>query len=565
MAVPGKKPNFLVLVADDLGFSDTSPYGGEIETPNLMKIAKEGLKMTNFHTAASCSPTRAMLLSGTDSHIAGLGAMAEDMAMFPDVFKDRAGYEGYLNQRVAALPEILQDNGYFTLMTGKWHLGLTKERGPHARGFEKVFTWLPGAGNHYAHEPQLHGLEERPQRFLRPVQHNLWMKDGEFIRQSEVPKDFYSSTSYTDYFINFLRDRTVEQKEKPFFGFVAYTAPHWPLQVPLKYRAKYKGWYDKGPRELRERRLQSLIAGGLVPEDVEPAPLHTLGTGSWEELSPEEKTISSRAMETFAGMVDCLDENIGRIYDYLKESGELDNTFVVFMSDNGAEGALLEAVPILNGMKFEEVLDRFYDNSLENIGNYNSFVWYGPQWAGAATAPSRGVKKCATEGGIHCPCIVRYPPILKDIDSINNTFTTVMDILPTVLELASIPHPGTRFRDREVAVPRGHSWLDLLVRPRDDSLSIYESDNEIVGWEQVGIAAVRKGNWKAIWMPPPRGEGRWELYDLSTDLGEIHDLSRQEPEKMREMIEHYETYFHETGMFDAYAMIQEQLKMKGRG
>ncbi|KAI0020417.1 putative arylsulfatase [Xylariomycetidae sp. FL0641] len=560
MAPQQKKPNFLIIVADDLGFSDTSPYGGEIHTPNLMKLANEGLRMTNFHTAASCSPTRAMLLSGTDSHIAGLGAMAENMAPYKDLFEGRPGYEGYLNERVAALPEILQDNGYFTLLSGKWHLGLTKERSPHARGFERVFTWLPGAGNHYAHEPQLAGLPEKPKKFVRPDQTNLWMKDGDFIKQTDVPKDFYSSTSYTDYFLDFLEERTEEQKEKPFMGFVAYTAPHWPLQVPARYREKYRGWYDKGPVALRDQRVESLIKNGIIPADVEPPPLHRLNTTPWAELPPDDQVFSCRTMETFAGMVDCLDENVGRIYQYLEDTGELDNTFIVFMSDNGAEGQLLEAVPILAGMTFDQLLSKYYDNSLENVGNYNSYVWYGPQWAGAATAPGRGAKAHTTEGGIHCPCIVRYPPMLKETNAINETLTTVMDVLPTILELSGIPHPGTKFRGRDVALPRGHSWAGLMQRPNDTNLQLYDPDNEIIGWEQIGIAAVRKGNWKAIWMPPPEGLGRWELYDLGRDLGEIHDLSDKEPEKMKEMILHYETYFQETGMFDSYALVQERIK-----
>jgi arylsulfatase len=381
--------------------------------------------------------------------------------------------------------------------------------------------------------------------------------------------------------LNFMKDRTDEQKDQPFFAYLPFTAPHWPLHAPEETREKYKGKYDDGPLGLRGRRLESLIKKGLVPADVEPAPLHMLGTTAWAELPEEERKKSCRTMETFAAMVDLIDVNVGRVVDYLKETGELDNTFIAFMSDNGAEGQLLEAVPILAGATMADVLEKYYDNSLDNIGNHNSFVWYGPQWASASMAPSRGAKSYTTEGGIHCPCIIRYPPLLKQTGLHTDTFTTVMDILPTVLELAGIKHPGTSFRGREVVIPRGESWTKLLAQPGDSSIKIYDDSSAIVGWEQLAIAAVRKGDWKALFLPPPRGLGRWELYNLANDLGEVHDLSEEMPEKMNEMIAYYETYYQgeslsssknwrkcltlyvETGMFDAYAMFQAELNKAG--
>lgn len=564
-----KRPNFLVIVADDLGFSDTSPFGGEIDTPNLMKMAMEGLRLTDFHTAASCSPTRAMLLSGTDSHIAGLGAMAERMKRFPHIFADRPGYEGYLNYRVAVMPEILQDSGYHTVMSGKWHLGLTKETAPCSRGFTKVLSTLPGAGNHFNHEPQLYGTTEKPRALLKGNK-GLWMEDNNFIDgEVDLPKDFYSSNTFTDYFLKYMRGRTDDEKEKPFFGYLAFTAPHWPLQAPAETVKKYKGWYDDGPLGLRNRRLKSLIEKEIVPRDVEAAPLHTLGTTPWAELPKEEQAKSCRAMEIYAAMVDLIDVNVGRIVEYLKSTNELDSTFVVFMSDNGAEGQLLEAVPILAGATLADVIKKYYDNSYENMGNHNSFVWYGPQWASAATAPCRAAKSYTTEGGIRCPCIVRYPrgiPQQRE-GSIETTFTTVMDILPTFLDLAGIQHPAPTFRSRDVVSLRGKSWTPLLSAPQSSTVSIYSGENDIVGWEQLGIAAVRVGEWKALFLPPPRGPGKWELYHLSEDLGEVNDLAEKEPKKLAEMIAHYETYFQETGMFDAYEMFQSELakvNLKGK-
>jgi arylsulfatase len=560
----GKKPNFLVIVADELGFSDLSTYGSEIDTPNLDRIAQEGIRMTDFHTAASCSPTRAMLLSGTDAHIAGLGGMAERMNRFPEIFKDRPGYEGYLNFKIAALPEIMQDNGYFTVMSGKWHLGLEKELSPSARGFTKVLTTLPGAGNHYNHEPQLYDVNEKPRALLNGP--GLWMEHDQFIDGAiDLPKDFYSSTTFTDYMIKYLKERSEEEKDQPFFAYLPFTAPHWPLQAPPEVVQKYRGKYDDGPLALRDRRLHGLIEKGIVSADVEPAPLHTLDTTPWAELPEEEQRKSSRAMEIFAAMVDLIDVNVGRVREYLESTGEWDNTFVVCMSDNGAEGQLLEAIPILAGATLEDVIKKYYDNSLENLGNHNSFVWYGPQWASAATAPNRGAKSYTTEGGIRCPCIVRYPTGMNlQPGSITNTFTTVMDILPTVLDFAGIEHPGKQFRGRDVASVRGKSWRRLLESSSGQQVTLYDPETDHIGWEQIGIAAVRVGYWKALYLPPPRGAGKWELYDLSTDQGEVHDLAEIHRDKLLEMIAHYETYYQESGMFDSYSMVQAVLKSRGQ-
>ncbi|KAL8377720.1 hypothetical protein RB595_008420 [Gaeumannomyces hyphopodioides] len=558
-----RRPNFLFIVADDLGFSDTSPYGGEIDTPNLQRLAEEGVRMTGFHTAASCSPTRAMLLSGTDSHIAGLGCMAERMRRFPDIFRGRAGYEGYLNFRVAALPEILQDAGYFTLMTGKWHLGLERETSPWARGFTRVLSTLPGAGNHFNREPPLHGLREKPRRYFKGD--GIWMQDDRFIDGSprgDLPRDFYSSNTFADYFLGFLRERNETEAAQPFFGYLAFTAPHWPLQAPRETVSKYRGYYDDGPAALRDRRLKSLVSKGLVPADVEPAPIHMLDTQPWDELPEDERERSSRTMEVYAAMVDLVDVNVGRVLDHLNGTGELDDTFVVFMSDNGAEGQLLEAVPVLAGVTMGELLERHYDNSLENIGNHDSFVWYGPQWAGAATAPSRAAKSHTTEGGIRCPCIVRHPASVPAAGrgAVAPHFTSVMDLAPTVLELAGVAHPAPRFRGRDVVAPRGKSWLPLLRSPRDPSAAVYDGDRDVVGWEQLGTAAVRLGDWKALFLPPPRGPGRWELYNVADDPAESRDLAAALPAKLAEMVAHYETYFHESGMFDAYALYQQRVK-----
>ncbi|KAJ5175772.1 uncharacterized protein N7482_001649 [Penicillium canariense] len=539
-----KRPNFLVIVADDLGFSDTGPYGSEIETPNLDRLATGGLRMTDFHTASACSPTRAMLMSGTDNHIAGLGQMAEFMASNPGRFKGRPGYEGFLNFRVAALPEILQDTGYFTVMSGKWHLGMKAEMSPSARGFTRSAVLLPGAGNHYNYEPQLEPSVKRAPAFFNSD--GLWMEDSRPLdRRTELPEQFYSSDYFTDRMLGFLKDHRSSETEQPFFAYLAYTAPHWPLQAPPEVTAKYRGVYDEGPESLRLKRLSRLQQLGLVPNDIVPAPM-TAATAEWDAMTEDERKASARKMEVYAAMVDRMDWNIGRVLDHLENTGELDNTFVVFMSDNGAEGSLIEALPMIGSLNIMDVIGRFYDNSLDNIGNANSFVWYGPRWALAATAPSRGFKGWSTEGGIRCPCIVRYPGITRT-NPISHDFCNVMDIAPTCLELAGVAHPGQSFRGREVVPFRGKSWVPFM---RSHTQSIYDATLDVTGWELFGLRAIRRGDFKAVWLPEPRGKGEWELYNVTKDPGELEDLAATHTKELEDLMVEWEKYFAETGMIE---------------
>lgn len=304
---------------------------------------------TNFHTASACSPTRSMLFSGTDNHIAGLGQMSEYMHPFKEHFEDQPGYEGYLNWKVAALSEILQDDGYHTMLSGKWHLGLTKELAPVSRGFDRNFTFLPGSGNHHAWEPQLDDDE-----FRMPCMKTdeFWMEGESFIdMRTDLPKDFYSTTTFTDKLVEYMKERDEDPTlgKKPFFAYLPFTAPHWPLQAPQDVRLHYKGVYEEGPDVLTQKRLERMIDLGLIAPDVKSAPPSGQLGPEWEQMTPEERAKSSRAMETFAAMVELIDTNVGRVIDHLEARGELDNTFVLFMSDNGAEGAALEAIPVSAG------------------------------------------------------------------------------------------------------------------------------------------------------------------------------------------------------------------------
>lgn len=536
----GSRPNFLIIVADDLGFTDLSAFGGEIHTPNLKRLSEKGIRFTDFHTASACSPTRSMLFSGTDNHIAGLGQMAEFAKKLPEKFEGKPGYEGYLNERVAALPEILQDDGYYTFLSGKWHLGLTEEYWPIKRGFEKSFTLLPGAGNHYKYFPRDENGETL--KFLPP----LYCEDDRKLDvDEEIPEDFYSTDYFTDRGLGFLDEKY--RKGRPFFGCLTYTAPHWPYQAPDEIIEKYKGVYDDGPEELRRSRLKAAAKLGIIPDGVEPHPIKTLKK-RWKDLLKDEKESQSKIMQTYAAMVEILDTNIGKILDNLEKSGELENTFILFMSDNGAEGMFLEALP-LSIQRISGFVDKYYDNSIENIGKKNSFVYYGDQWAQALTSPSSMYKSYNSEGGIRCPLIVHYPPILNNSNiegQISHTFTTVMDILPTVLELAGVEHPGTTYKGRTVAKPKGKSWVSHLLN-KDSKV---HSEDTVTGWELFGQQAIRKGKYKALYISAPQGPDKWQLFDIKSDPGEIHDLSESLPDKLEELLNHWTDYVAETGLVE---------------
>lgn len=563
-----KRPNFLVIVADDLGFSDIAPFGGEIHTPHLTKLAAQGLRFTDFHAAAACSPSRAMIMTGTDHHIAGLGNLIEwtnisgqndpkgGMSTAPQ--RGMPGYEGYLNERVAALPEILRDAGYFTAMAGKWHLGLTPERAPSARGFERSFAHLPACSNHYAYEPQLEGADKIPE-FMTMSFIALHSEDGEYVKK--LPEGWYSSDGYGDKMLSYLKqwkaekDAAADAAEKeggdggrPFFGYFPFTAPHWPLQAPQEYIKKYRGVYDDGPDALRLRRLQKLKEMGLVGEDVEPHPVVADEVKEWAALTAEERANSCRAMEVFAGMVECIDANVGKVVDYLEAVGELDNTFVCFLSDNGAEGAAYEAYPMVQGSMIQH-LQKYYNNHIDNLGNGDSFIWYGPRWAQAATAPSRLYKAYTTEGGVRVPFLLKPPAgwagdALGKGGVITHQFSTVMDLAPTILDMAGVRHPAPTYRGREVVGMRGKSMVPYLERRAP---SIHEEDF-INGWETCGRAACRKGDWKIVFIPKPKGPEKWQLYNLARDPGEIHDLAEQEPGRMKELIKLWDQYVLETGV-----------------
>jgi arylsulfatase A-like enzyme len=524
-----KRPNVLLIVVDDMAYNDLSIHGSEIQTPNIDSLMREGVILNNFHVAPNCSPTRAMLLSGTDSHIAGLGSMAESIA--PNQ-KGRPGYEGYLNFSVAALPELFQDAGYHTYMTGKWHLGLTEETSPAARGFEKSFIVAQGGAGAFSNMLPIFGPDKA-----------IYREDGKKLES--LPEDFYSTKFYTERMIEYIDSRI--EDDKPFFSYLAYTSPHWPLQAPQESIAKYKGVYDEGYEALKAKRLQSLKELGLIDKNAQDFPRYS-DEPDWDSLSDEEKRYQAKLMEIYAAMVDDVDIYIGKLIDHLKAIGEYKNTFIFFTSDNGPEAHNLEEA--WEGMA--EFVEGCCDNSYENIGNANSYVWYGQNWGQAGNTPRRMYKGFTAQGGVQVPAFAHYPKALpKGLR--NNEILHVMDVMPTLLELADIDHPGSTFSGREVVSMKGESMLSML---KGDEEKVHGEDY-VIGWELFSKRAVRKGDWKIVYEPfhevlEPRVAGIksdiWQLYNLADDPTELDDQSEKNPEKLAEMIAYWDAYVSETGL-----------------
>ncbi|WP_323754180.1 arylsulfatase [Marinobacter sp.] len=510
------KPNFLLIIADDLGYSDIGAYGGEIETPSLDALANEGIRMTNFHTAPTCSPTRSMLFSGTDNHRAGTGNMAE--LLTPEQ-KGKPGYEGHLNDLVVTLPEVLRDNGYHTSTTGKWHLGRTEELSPAARGFDESWVLVQGGASHFDDGRAIIGVDPKA----------IYLENG---KQVEVPKGFFSSDFYADKAIEYVD----AAGDKPFFHVLAFTAPHWPLHAPDSYIKKYEGRYDEGYEAIRQQRLGTMKEMGLIGHKLAAnVPFDQLP--SWDELTDEQRKIEARKMEIYAAMVDNMDENIGRVIAHLEKSGKLDNTVVMFMSDNGADGNSPEVLP-----RNKEWIASEYNNSFENMGRPDSYIWYGAQWGQVSAAPWSMWKGYPSQGGLLVPAILSLPG--DDAQGeINHQFFHVMDIMPTFLELAGIDVPSSPYNGRQVFEIQGVSMLP--------GLNGNAPENRVVGWELYGRSAVRMGDWKIRRLEEPYGPGEWQLFNLKEDPTETTDLSSKEPEKLKQLLAEWDKYVKRNGVLAA--------------
>lgn len=501
-----KLPNILLIVADDLGYADIGCYGGDIESPNLDMLASQGVRFSRFHAAPMCAPTRAMLLSGNDNHIAGMGSQS--------LHSDEFGYEGHLTDRIVTIPQLLRSSGYNTFMTGKWHLGMEPENNPHEKGFDRSFVNLRGAGNHYD-----------DQGIFKETPIAQYTENGE---PAKWPKGSYSTDFYTSKLIQFIESE--RKNERPFFAFAAYTSPHWPLQVDEEYWKKYEGKFDRGYEELRKERLESLKKAGMIPDDAVLPPLHPR-VRPWDSLSREEQKMESRKMELYAGMVDNLDYNIGRLLDYLKDIGEYENTLVVFMSDNGAA-----AEDFYHDDHYGPFIRAHFNEDYERMGRSDSFISYGPQWAEAGSAPFTFFKGYATEGGMMAPMIISGPGV-KRRNEINHGFLTLVDLAPTFYEIAGVAYPS-RFLGRQIHPLKGESLIPFLK----GSTARIHGEDYVFALEHRNFAMLHKGRWKITNIDRPFDKAKFKLYDLSTDLAELHDLKEQEPEIIKELLEEWDAF-----------------------
>lgn len=518
------QPNILVIVADDLGYTDMGAFGGEIETPNLDKLAYSGTRLTNFHTGPSCAPTRAMLLTGTDNHLAGMGSQG---GILTEKQRQSPAYQNQIRAEVPTIAEHLSALGYRTMASAKWHVGSEPSALANARGFDNSFVLIEGGSGHFDDTPLLerHGKAR-------------WLEDDLLV---ELPEDFYSSDYMTDKVLTYI-DATPE--DQPFFAYLGYTAPHWPLQAPAASIEKYREHYNDGWDALRGKRMLGAKQAGVVPADSNAVDFEA-GMKPWDTLSKADKQIARAKMETYAAMVDRMDENIGRVIAQLEKSGKLENTLIVFLSDNGAEAHEME----LYSTNPQWVPANF-DNSIPSIGTRHSYTTLGPSWARATAAPFRGSKSKVSEGGIRVPAFVKLPNSGRATDqqrtsaatnidnnipaNIDDSYFRVMDLAPTFIELAGGEIPTEMM---------GRSLLNRW----QGGISPYPAD-EAIAFETFGRRGVRKGNWKLLLQAEPYGTNEWQLYDLSKDPGEQHDLAIQQPKITALLIKAWQAYAYDVGV-----------------
>jgi arylsulfatase len=498
------RPNILLIVADDAGIADIGSFGSEIQTPNIDALASAGVRFTQFGVSATCSPSRSMLLGGADSHIAGLGNMAEFTA--PNQ-KGKPGYEGYLNSRVVPVSALLRDAGYNTYMAGKWHMGEEPEHWPAARGFTRDLTLIPGGGSHL--EDMWGAKGER----------QLYTQNGKVLEA--LRPGFHSSEDYTSAIIQNIEEN--RQNGKPFFSYLALQAPHDPFQLPAEWLDRYKGQYDQGYDVTRAARIERMKKLGILGADATVFP-RLPNVPAWAVLSNEERRQSARKMELYAAMVEHMDANIGRLISYLKDKGLFDNTLIIFLSDNGPEGNKMPmGAPWDNG--------RF-----EDWGKKGTFIQYGAAWAQVSAGPFRMFKGFLSEGGIRAPLIISGRGVTAR-DRVIDAVTHIMDIPATILAAAGVLHPAT-YEGQTVAPLQGQSLFPILAGTRNR----VREPSDWLGWELFGNRAIREDNCKLLWLCKPFGPSEWQLYDLKSDPGETNDLAAKQPQVRDRLAGYWRAY-----------------------
>lgn len=536
-----KRPNIVIILGDDLGFADLGAFGSEIKTPNFDSLASDGVRFTNFYTHASCSPTRSMLLSGADTHVNGLGNMDEWTA--PNQ-RGIPGYEGYLNKQVATLPQLLKDAGYHTYMVGKWHLGKAPDLIPAARGFERDFSLLDGAGSYWDMT-----------NFTGAVPMSVFTEDGRYL--TELPKDYYATKTYTDKLIGFIEAN--RKDGKPFFAYVAHQAPHDPYHLPRDWRNRHVGEYDKGWDAVRQERLKRQIELGITPAGTQ------LAERMWflpdpVVLAPAARAILGKKMELYAGMVENLDFHVGRLIDYLKQIGEYDNTIFIVFGDNGAEGTdLFKMIAGTPGTRDYLYASIKWSQTHPNAwGDPGSYVGYGPMWAQVSMTPFSQYKGWLAEGGVRNALIVSGPAVKRPKGSLNRGLTHVADLMPTLLEIAGADYPQT-LDGHKLPPLIGKSWVPLLAGQVESP----RTEQDYLAWELFGNRAVRQGEWKLRWQYKPLGKEQWELFNLAGDPAERNDLAAEHPERVKALAALWDRYVQENNVIlpsrSVFETLEDQL------
>jgi arylsulfatase A-like enzyme len=514
------RPNILVILADDLGYSDIASYGSEISTPNLDQLAQEGLRFSNYHTSASCAPTRAMLLTGVDSHRAGVANISE--ALTP-AQAHSPFYRGTLNHNVVTVATLLGDAGYNTSMAGKWHLGYEDESLlPINRGFEQTITMPFSGGDNWTQ-----------QAYVPHYDKTLWFENGKEIA---IPEDFYSSKFIVDKTISQLENNRENngERSKPFFSYVSFQAVHIPVQAPKEFTEKYIGTYNEGWDVLRERRQKAVKDLGLLPAN---APMKRMATtANWSDLSESEKRFNDKRMAVYAGMVDAMDHHIGRLMQYLKDTNQYDNTVIIFTSDNGPEAS--DPPPIMLKMLG-------YNHDYDTLGERYSYNTIGISFASAAASPLSHYKFHSGEGGMRVPLIIAGPQLAKSHQgkiSLSKAF--VKDLAPTILALANTEHPGSQYQGREIEPSTGKNLLPIITA---STSSVYNSE-DIIAYEIGGNAGLIKGDYKIALNRGGTNDNGWNLYNIAQDPGETAKLESIERAVFSDLLSEYETYARENGV-----------------
>ena len=523
-------------MADDLGFSDIGSFGSEISTPNLDQLANDGKILTNYHTNPVCSPARVAFLTGVDNHIGGIGTMYENIA--PN-HEGKPGYETYINNKVVTAPELLNDSGYDTLMSGKWHLsgsGWQKGTTPYDRGFEDAFVLLESGSQHFNGDPYYAGG------------HSTFLNND-----TQVPRPdngTYSNDMYTNIMLDKIKNHQADGK--PLFMYLAYVVGHSPFQAPQESMKKYEGVYDVGYDKIREQRFEKQKQLGIWPQDMNLTQRHPQ-TPAWDSLNATDKAYKAKVLEAHAGMIDNLDSNIGRVIQYLKDTGEYDNTLILFTSDNGSSEPIemknLATVGVEEANKFFNT----YNNSLANVGNADSLVNYGAWGAVAAVSPFSYFKTTEGEGGVRPPLVMKLPGASNQTQpDVVNAFVHVNDMTPTFLDYAGVQLSGPTYNGNPVHPIMGKSLKPLLEGEVEQAYA----DNEPVAQEMFNNTAVWKGDWKAVRNMQPAGDGQWHLFNCTADIAESNDLASQNPEILKALMADYEKFAKDVGVIVPTASIE---------